>query len=460
MTAPSILIVDDDRSIREMLEIVLQKAGYQVVTAAGGEEALNRFRETPFSVVLTDIRMRPMDGLSLLKEIKALSPQTEVIMISAYANQETAIEAMNEGAYDFFPKPFDNREIQQVIKDAFSKIEGKPAEVLEKAPILFPESRIIVGQSLQMKKIFDLIGKAAQVTSNVLITGESGTGKELVARSIHANSPRKDQPFITISCAGLPESLIESELFGYRKGAFTGALSNKVGLVETAQKGTLFFDEIGELSPYLQVKLLRLLQERVFLPLGETQETAVDVRFICATNRDLEVEIMEKRFREDLFFRINVISISLPPLRERPEDIPLLAHFFLEKYSQRLQKEIRKISSYALKILSQYHFPGNVRELENIIERSVAMERSTIILPESLVLAHYKGLRSSGKTTLTIPLPSEGLDLDQTLDTLEKNLLIQALEKIQGNKQRAADLLKINLRSLRYRMLKHGLETE
>ena len=226
---------------------------------------------------------------------------------------------------------------------------------------------MIIGQSPQMKKIFDLIGKAAQVISNVLITGESGTGKELVARSIHENSPRKDQPFITISCAGLPESLIESELFGYRKGAFTGALTNKIGLVETSQKGTLFFDEIGELSPYLQVKLLRLLQERVFLPLGETQEKAVDVRFICATNRDLEVEIMEKRFREDLFFRINVLSISLAPLRERTEDIPLLAHFFLEKYSRLLHKEIRKISSYALKILSQYHFPGNVLELENII---------------------------------------------------------------------------------------------
>jgi two-component system response regulator PilR (NtrC family) len=219
-------------------------------------------------------------------------------------------------------------------------------------------------------------------------------------------------------------------------------------------------DEIGELSPSLQVKILRLLQERVFLPLGETQEKDVDVRFICATNRELENEVMEKRFREDLFFRINVISMVLPPLRERPEDIPLLAHFFLEKYSKILHKEIRKISSYALKILSQYHFPGNVRELENIIERSVAMERSTIILPESLVLANYKGLRSFAKTTQTINLPPEGLDLDQTLDAQEKHLILQALEKVQGNKQRAADLLKINLRSLRYRMLKHGLETE
>jgi len=456
----SILIVDDDQSLREMLEILLTREGYKAVTAASGPEALELFKKAPFSVVLTDIRMRPMDGLSLLKEIKALRPQTEVIMISAYANQETAIEAMNEGAYDFFPKPFDNKELIQVIKDALSKTEGKPSPPIEKPLFLFPSSRPVIGQSPQMNKVFDLILKAAQVISNVLITGESGTGKELVARSIHENSPRKEQPFVAISCAGLPETLIESELFGYRKGAFTGALTHKMGLVETAQNGTLFLDEIGELSPNLQVKILRLLQEKSFLPLGETREHTVDVRLICASNKDLENEVMEKRFREDLFYRINVISIHLPPLRERPEDIPMLANFFLEKYSKILKKEIRKISSYALKILGQYHFPGNVRELENIIERSVAMERSTIILPESLVLATYKGLTSTGKAASSMNLPPEGLDLDQTLDSLEKNLLLQALQKCQGNKQRAAALLKINLRSLRYRMLKHGLETE
>lgn len=456
----SLLIVDDEQSLREMLEILLTREGYTVQTASNGPDALELFTKTLFPVVLTDIRMRPMDGLSLLKEIKALRPQTEVIMISAYANQETAVEAMNEGAYDFFPKPFDNQELKQVIRDAFSKTEGDPSLPANKAFFLFPASRPIVGQSQQMKKIYDHILKAAQVTSNVLITGESGTGKELVARSIHENSPRKDQPFVTISCAGLPETLIESELFGYRKGAFTGALAHKIGLVETAQNGTLFLDEIGELSPSLQVKLLRLLQERLFIPLGDTHEHSVDVRVICATNRDLENEIMEKRFREDLFYRINVISIALPPLRERPQDIPLLAHYFLEKYSKVLGKEIRKLSSYALKILSQYHFPGNVRELENIIERSVAMERSTIILPESLVLANYKGLTSSGKAQPSQTLPAEGLDLDYTLDSLEKSLVIQALTMVQGNKHRAASLLKINLRSLRYRMLKHGLETE
>jgi two-component system response regulator PilR (NtrC family) len=311
-----------------------------------------------------------------------------------------------------------------------------------------------------MKKVFDLILKAGQVISNVMITGESGTGKELVAQAIHENSPRKNQPFVTISCAGLPETLIESELFGYRKGAFTGAVLDKVGYVETANKGTLFLDEIGELSPNMQVKLLRLIQEKKYVPIGETRERTADVRFILATNKDLEQEIIEGRFRYDLFYRINVITIPIPPLRERPEDIPLLATFFLEKYSKIVGKQIRKISSYALKILSEYHFPGNVRELENIIERSIAMERSTIILPQSLVLAQYKGQTSSGKTAAAPNLPPEGLDLDQTMDALEKTLLIQALQKTQGNKQRAAALLKINLRSLRYRMLKHGLETE
>jgi two-component system response regulator PilR (NtrC family) len=456
----AILVVDDEKSIREMLEILLTREGYQVSTAGSGPEALTLFKKKPFSLVLTDIRMQPMDGLTLLKEIKAIHPQTEVIIISAFASQETAIEAMNEGAYDFFPKPFNNQELKQVVRDALAQAGGKTDTGESGTAFLSSAQRPMVGQSLQMKKVYELILKAAQVVSTILITGESGTGKELVARSIHENSPRKDQPFIPISCAGIPETLIESELFGYSKGAFTGAQTHKMGLVETAHKGTLFLDEIGELPQTLQVKILRLLQEKTFLPLGERQERSADIRVICATNRDLEQEVMEKRFREDLFYRINVITIQMPPLRERPEDIPLLAQFFLEKYSRILDKEIRKISSYALKILSEYHFPGNVRELENIIERSVAMERSTIILPESLALAQYKGLSASGKTAPANVLPPEGLDLDQALDSLEKEMILQALQKTQGNKQRAAALLKINLRSLRYRMLKHGMETE
>jgi two-component system, NtrC family, response regulator PilR len=456
----SILVVDDEASIREMLEIMLAKEGYRVTTAANGTEALQSFKKHPAAVVLTDIRMRPLDGLALLKEIKNLHPRTEVIMISAFADTETAVEAMNEGAYDYFPKPFDIVELKSVIQSAFSKYEGQPERPTPAGTLLQYQTRPLIGNSPQMKRVSELIQRSSQVVSNVLITGESGTGKELVAHLIHENSQRRDFPFVTVSCAGIPETLIESELFGYRKGAFTGAQTNKIGLVETAHRGTLFLDEIGELSPTMQVKLLRLLQEKSFTPLGGTDERLVDIRFILATNRNLEKEVMEGRFREDLFYRINVISIQLPSLRERPEDIPLLAHQFLENYSRSLGKKINKISSYALKVLSQYPFPGNVRELENIIERSVAMERSTIVLPESLALAAFKGVIASTGELPQITLPGEGLDLDQTMDKIEKNLIIQALKRALGNKQRTANLLKINLRSLRYRMIKHGLEQE
>jgi two-component system, NtrC family, response regulator PilR len=456
----SILVVDDEASIREMLEIMLGKEGYQVATAANGTEALHIFKKQPAALVLTDIRMRPLDGLGLLKEIKNLHPRTEVIMISAFADTETAVEAMNEGAYDYFPKPFDIAELKSVIQSAFLKYEGQPAQPTPAGTPLKFQTRPLIGNSPQMKRVSELIQRSSQVVSNVLITGESGTGKELVAHLIHENSPRRDHPFVTVSCAGIPETLIESELFGYRKGAFTGAQTNKVGLVETAHRGTLFLDEIGELSPTMQVKLLRLLQEKSFTPLGSTEERLVDIRFILATNRNLEKEVMDGHFREDLFYRINVVSIQLPSLRERPEDIPLLAQQFLENYSRSLGKKINKISSYALKVLSQYPFPGNVRELENIIERSVAMERSTIVLPESLALAAYKGVIASTKEIPQITLPGEGLDLDQAIDHLEKNLILQALKRSLGNKQRTANLLKINLRSLRYRMIKHGLEQE
>jgi len=456
----SILVVDDEASIREMLEIMLGKEGYRVATAANGTEALQFFKKHPAPVVLTDIRMRPLDGLGLLKEIKNLHPRTEVIMISAFADTETAVEAMNEGAYDYFPKPFDIAELKSVIQSAFSKYEGQPAQPTPAGTPLKFQTKPLIGYSPQMKRVSELIQRSSQVVSNVLITGESGTGKELVAHLIHENSPRREFPFVTVSCAGIPETLIESELFGYRKGAFTGAQTNKVGLVETAHRGTLFLDEIGELSPTMQVKLLRLLQEKSFTPLGSTEERLVDIRFILATNKNLEKEVMDGRFREDLFYRINVVSIQLPSLRERPEDIPLLAQQFLENYSRSLGKKINKISSYALKILNQYPFPGNVRELENIIERSVAMERSTIVLPESLALAAYKGVIASTKEIPQITLPGEGLDLDQAIDQLEKNLILQALKRSLGNKQRTANLLKINLRSLRYRMIKHGLELE
>jgi two-component system response regulator PilR (NtrC family) len=344
----------------------------------------------------------------------------------------------------------------------------------------------IIGESPAMMKIYDLIKRIASTNSNVLITGESGTGKELVAKAIHRQSPRRDFPFIVVNCGGVPESLIESELFGYKKGAFTGAATNRMGLVEAAQAGTLFLDEIGELSPTLQVKLLRLAQEKTIKMVGDTEDIPVDVRILSATNRDLEKMVIEGTFREDLYYRLNVLPIRTPPLRERREDIAILAHYFLNKFCKEFGKQIRKISSYAMDILNNYDFPGNVRELEHIIERGVALESSRIILPDSLTLSTYKRRQhtpipspaSGGSTgnlhsrasgapvngsaagTDLVTLPPKGIDLDQHLADIEKSILHKALTQAGGVKTRAAELLGINTRSLRYRLEKYGLASD
>jgi two-component system response regulator PilR (NtrC family) len=309
-----------------------------------------------------------------------------------------------------------------------------------------------------MRKVYDLIKRVAQTKTNILISGESGTGKELVAKAIHQLSPRKDNPIVTINCAGIPESLIESELFGYKKGAFTGAATDKEGLFDVADGGTVFLDEVGELTPAIQVKLLRVIQERTFTAVGGTEEKNVDVRFISATNKDLEQEVIENNFREDLYFRLNVIHIDVPPLRKRDGDLPLLAQHFLEEYSQELEKEIKKISAYAMDILAQYSFPGNVRELENIIERSVALETSNIVLPESLTLSDFRGaLEQKGRRRLD--LSSDGISLDQIMAEIERDYILKAMEMARGSKQRASELLGISMRSLRYRLDKLGLQS-
>lgn len=306
-----------------------------------------------------------------------------------------------------------------------------------------------------MKKVYDLIERVAETKSNILISGESGTGKELAAKAIHYQSQRKDKPFVVINCAGIPENLIESELFGYKKGAFTGAVTDKEGLFGVAQGGTVFLDEIGELTPAIQVKLLRVIQERTFTAVGGVEEKRVDVRVISATNKSLEKEVMENRFREDLYFRLNVIQIEMPPLREREGDLPLLGRFFLEKYSKELGKDVKKISAYAMDILGQYSFPGNVRELENIIERSVALETSNIILPESLTLSRFKAATESGqKNRRATDMTREGVDLDKILAGIEKEYIMRAIEMSNGSRQKAADLLGISMRSLRYRLEK------
>lgn len=447
-----ILVADDELSMREFLKILLTKEGHEVICAADGEEALSLFQAHPCDLLVSDIKMAKVDGLELLRKVKEFRPNMAVVMITAYGSPEDAIAAMKAGAYDYLTKPFKLKEIKSVIHNALSKPIGKD---MEEAPAGIFNN--LVSHSPKMLKIFNLIKQVGATKTNVLISGESGTGKELVARAIHQTSPRNGKPFVTINCSAIPENLMESELFGYVKGAFTGAVTNKKGLFETAHGGTVFLDEIGDLSPLLQVKLLRVIQEREFIPVGDTQTVSVDVRLISATNKDLEQEIIQGRFREDFFYRLNVVHIHLPPLRERREDIPLLAQYFLEKYSRELGKDIRSISSYALDVLMKYNFPGNVRELENIIERSVALENSNIVLPDSLVLSEHK--REGRETELpSFHLTSAGMDLEKELSELEKELLQHALQLSNGVIKKAAELLNLSFRSMRWKIKKYGLK--
>ena len=451
---PKILVVDDEESMREFLEIMLTQDGYRVVAARDGEQACEILDRESFDLVITDIRMRSINGIGVLKKVKDVNPATMVILISAFATAETAVEAMKEGAYDYIPKPFKVNDFKKVVKDALgSGAEARHADSTAGIPLHFGS---LVGESPQMRKVYDLMERVAKTKTNILISGESGTGKELVARAIHGLSERRDKPIVVINCAGIPESLIESELFGYRKGAFTGALTDKEGLFDIADGGTVFLDEVGELSPVIQVKLLRVIQDRTFTAVGDTRVKSVDVRIISATNKDLENEVIEKHFREDLYFRLNVIPLNIPPLRDREGDLPLLAQHFLEKFSREMGKDIRKISTYAMDILKKYSFPGNVRELENIVERSVALETSNIVLPDSLALS---GLRGAGarKRNRSTDLGPEGIRLDEVMSEIEKDYLMQAMETARGSKQRAAELLGINIRSLRYRLEKCGL---
>ena len=452
-----ILIVDDELSMREFLEIMLTKEGYQVVTAESGERACDILDHEDFQLVVTDIRMDGMDGIGVLKKVKAINSDTPVVMISAFSSAENAVEAMREGAFDYVPKPFKVKDLKRVVKEALkSAMAPRQEETVSEKKLHFGN---LIGESPQMKKVYDLIRRVAPSRTNILIYGESGTGKELVAKAIHRQSARRELPIVVINCAGIPETLIESELFGYKKGAFTGAHADKEGLFGVADGGTVFLDEVGELSPVIQVKLLRVIQDRTFTAVGGTEMKKVDVRFISATNKNLEDEVIEGHFREDLYFRLNVIPISLPPLRERENDLHLLADYFLEKFSREMGKDIRKISAYAMDILGGYSFPGNVRELENIIERSVALETSNIVLPESLTLSHARSGVGS-KSRRSLDLSAEGINLDEVLAEIEKEYLIRALEMAGGSKSKTTELLEISMRSLRYRLEKLGIPVE
>jgi two-component system response regulator PilR (NtrC family) len=461
----SILLVDDEPDIIEILEIVLRDEGMEVCRAASARAALELLRQNHFDIVISDIRMPDMSGVELLKEAKQLAPDTVFVLITAYASTDTAIEALQHGAYDYLTKPFKMEELLEIVRHCLEK-----KSLMHEAASLQTEMAAqqgqklfqalhrsqLVGKSQKMLEVYRTIGTVAMGESTVLITGESGTGKELVARAIHEASHRKDRPFVSINCGAFPETLLESELFGYMKGAFTGANGNKKGLLETAGGGSVFLDEIGDMTPAMQVKLLRVLQERKLRPLGGTHELSVDVRVIAATNRDLQTAISQGQFREDLFYRIAVITINLPPLRERAEDIELLACHFLNLYAKKTGKKVFSISSEALQYLESYHWPGNVRELENTIERAIALETSEAIqaerIPDTVRKLPPPAIRN------LIPLPGESFDLEEFLQHLERDLICQALKRSDGNQTMAALCLGLTKPSLRHRIQTLGID--
>jgi two-component system, NtrC family, response regulator PilR len=453
-----ILVVDDEVSIREFLDIMLKKEGYEVTLAEDGQKAKDLLAKKSFEMVISDLQMPNVTGLELLKFVKDNYPETVFMMITAFGTTETAVEAMKMGAYDYITKPFKLDEVRLNISNALRsrnlEVENRTLRKELNKEYSFQN---IIGNSQAMHLIYDLIRRVSQTPTNVLITGESGTGKEVVAKAIHFNGPLKDRPFVTINCGAIPENLMESEMFGHKKGSFTGAVSDKAGLFEVADGGSLFLDEVGELPLSIQVKLLRAIQEKVIRRVGATDDMKVDVRLIAATNRNLEDMVAKSTFRQDLYYRLNVIHIKTPSLRERRDDIPLLAAFFLKKYNDRLVKNINGISAEAMEILKKYDYPGNVRELENLIERTVALEGGATILPESLPpmvnTSHGRKMASSNE----IEIGPEGVDLDKVVGQIEKELLIKAIHAAGGVKKKAAKLLHISFRSMRYRIEKYNL---
>lgn len=451
-----ILVVDDEPGLRDFLEIMLHKQGYGVETAVDGLDAIEKVQNSNFDLVVTDMQMPRMNGIEFLREIKQKEPELTVIIITAYASHQSAIEAMKLGAYDYITKPFKIDEIKLVIQKALDKklLEYENLRLKKELESKYGFGNII-GRSPVIEQLFELIKRVSELNVNVLITGESGTGKELVARAIHYSGNRHEEPFVPVNCGAIPENLMESELFGYKRGAFTGASKDKKGLFEEGDGGSIFLDEIGELPLHMQVKLLRVIEDKNIRPLGGTELVPVDVRVIAATNRKLEDEVANNKFREDLFYRLNVIVMDLPPLRKRKEDIPPLVIHFIEKCSKEMDKKIEGISPQALEVLENYNFPGNVRELENIIARCVALESSNIIrreaLPQNLFGGDVVGFE---------PPLSTGINLDSVMGNVERRMIEKALKETQGNKTEAAKLLGITMRSLRYRLTKHGIYEE
>jgi two-component system, NtrC family, response regulator PilR len=451
-----ILVVDDERSMREFLEILLRKEGYEVATAGDVDGAMLALESDDYDLVISDIQMPGKSGLDLLKAIRDAQSDALVVMITAVATTETAISAMKEGAYDYVTKPFKVDEIKLVIQKALEKKVLSTENARLRSELRSERrERQLVGNSTAMQQVYEMIGRIAATKTNVLIVGESGTGKELVARAIHTESDRAEMPFVALNCAAIPENLLESELFGHVKGAFTGAVNNKPGLFEAADNGTLFLDEVGELSLPLQVKLLRAIQEKTIRRVGGTSDRRVDVRIVAATNRRLEDEVAANRFREDLYYRLNVIQLELPPLRDRMEDLPLLVHHFVEKFARELAKPVRGLSEEAMARLRAHPWPGNVRELENGIERAVALSRSEWIEAEALPPALGQ---ANDDRPAAANLPEGRVDLDNLVADYERGLLLHALTRAGGVKKRAAHFLGISFRSFRYRLEKLGLD--
>ena len=448
---PRILVVDDEESIRMMLRAVLEEEGYEIIEAADGPEAVKAVEQNPLDLILLDIRMTTMDGIETLTEIRKISPFVPVLMMTAYATVKTAVEALKAGAFEYLAKPLDIEELKILVQKAleYYRLREENLTLKERLGSRFDFSRII-GKGRKMKELFDFLAQVAPSEATVLILGESGTGKELVANAIHHNSPRTQQPFVKVACAALPETLLESELFGHEKGAFTGAIARREGRFQAAHRGTIFLDEVGEMSLAIQTKLLRVLQEREFEPVGSSRTAKVDVRVIAATNKDLGKEIREGRFREDLFYRLNVIPIHLPPVRERKEDIPALANHFLSLYREKNKKEIKEISPKALDLLIRHDWPGNIRELENCLERAVIVARGELIAPADLPPAIQN--LPAGKEDAEIPFPA-GISLQEA----EKALILKTLEDTGGNRSRAAEILGINRRTLQMKLKEYGM---
>jgi two-component system response regulator PilR (NtrC family) len=450
-----VLVVDDERSMQEFLEIFLKSEGYEAIAVGDVGAARAQLEHDDFDLVITDLQMPGGSGLELLREVSTRGAETVVIVMTAFASTETAIAAMKEGAYDYITKPFKVDAIRIIVEKAIEKKSLSSENRRLKSEL---RSRIrerhLIGTSAAMQRVVDLIAQVATTKANVLISGESGTGKEIAARAIHDGGERRESPFVAVNCGAIPENLLESELFGHVKGAFTGAVSSKPGLFETAGAGTVFLDEIGELSLPLQVKLLRVIQERTFRRVGGTSDIRFDARVVAATNRRLEDEVAAGRFREDLYYRLNVIEVELPPLRERREDVPLLVAHFVAKCGSELGREVQRVTDPALDKLVAYDYPGNVRELENVIERAVALSRGgeidVSVLPPTVVRARP----ASGPPRL----PAEGVSLETVLADFERGLLLEALEQCGGVKKRAAARLGVSFRSFRYRLEKLGLE--